>query len=67
MDCCEDPNDELNSSIYHTGQPCLEKGCTKPAGTGWSPFWCQACNAARMKRISQNLEEMLKCFEELDK
>jgi hypothetical protein len=52
----EDPTDPLNAAKYHTGQSCVEKGCTRPAGTHWSPFWCQPCNAARMNRISANLE-----------
>lgn len=52
----EDPNDPLNAATHHTGKECIEKGCTRPAGTSWSPFWCQPCNSARMTRISDQLE-----------
>ncbi len=51
----EDPADELNSAKYHTGKQCVERGCTRPAGTHWSKFWCQPCNAARMNRIGSFL------------
>lgn len=52
MERYEDPQDPLNATSYHTGKTCIEKGCSRPAGTHWSPFWCQQCNAARMRRIS---------------
>lgn len=52
----ENPDDPLNAASYHTGRPCIERGCERPAGTHWSRFWCQPCNAARMKRISGVLE-----------
>lgn len=55
-----DPEDPLNASSYHTGRPCIEKGCDRPAGTHWSPYWCQPCNSARMSRISASLEALLK-------
>ena len=54
----EDPDHEFNSAKYHTGKECIEAGCTKPAGTAWSPHWCQACNCERMQRITQQLNEM---------
>ena len=41
----------------------MEKGCTNPAGTHWSRFWCQPCNAIRMNRISENLEREMARFE----
>lgn len=53
----EDPKHPGNSPNYHTGKLCVE-GCGRPAGTAWSPLWCQPCNAARMKKISAQLEEI---------
>lgn len=50
----QDPNDPLNGPEYHTGKLCCE-GCGRPAGTAWSPHWCQPCNAARMDRIGSFL------------
>ena len=52
----DDPNDELNSSKYQTGKLCIVRGCGKPAGTHWSPFFCQPCNANRMRRIGAVLD-----------
>lgn len=23
-----------------SGRPCVERGCTEPAGTLWGPLWC---------------------------
>lgn len=60
---CADPNDPLNSPKYHTGKPCVERGCVKPAGTAWSPFWCQAHNAERMARVNDSMEIMLEAFQ----
>jgi hypothetical protein len=55
----EDPGDPLNSARYHTpGKQCIERGCTRQAGTAWSPHWCQPCNAARMKRIGNSFAQM---------
>ncbi len=59
----EDPEHEGNQSTFHTGKPCIEKGCSQPAGTAWSPFWCFPCNVVRITRISKNMEEILKSFE----
>jgi hypothetical protein len=56
----EDPSDPLNGPEYHTGKACIEPGCKRQAGTAWSPYWCQPCNAERMNRISQSLNGMLK-------
>ena len=53
-----DPSDPLNAPKYHAGKPCIERGCNNPAGTAWSRFWCQPCNAKRMDRISASLEKM---------
>ena len=54
-----EPSDPLNDASHHTGRPCIEKGCDRPAGTHWSPLWCQPCNTERMDRISRNLEQEL--------
>lgn len=54
----QDPAHRGNSAEYHTGKPCMEKGCKEPAGTAWGKFWCFKHNVARMDRISANLEGM---------
>jgi len=59
LEAFEDPENVGNSPKYHTGKKCIEKGCNKPAGTAWSPFWCFECNVKRMKRIAQQLENLL--------
>ena len=57
-----DPADLLNGKRYHTGRPCIERGCDKPAGTAWSPLWCQACNEKRMDGIGVFLrQEVERC------
>lgn len=56
MEPCQDPSHPLNSFEYYTGRGCIEIGCDKPAGTGWGPFWCQACNAKRLTRIGTFLQ-----------
>ena len=53
-----DPSDPLNGPEHHSGKPCVERGCSNPAGTAWSPFWCQQHNAARMKRIDASFNAM---------
>lgn len=40
-----------NSPEHHTGKPCIEAGCDKPAGTVWSEHWCFEHNVERMDRI----------------
>ena len=55
----QDRNDEGNSAEHHTGKPCIEKNCNKPAGTLWSPLWCFECNVERMDRINASLERMV--------
>lgn len=45
-----------NGKVYHTGKPCIEDDCKRPAGTAWSPHWCFACNVERMDRITRNLQ-----------
>lgn len=51
MERYQDPSDPLNAASYHTGKKCVERGCDRSAGTHWSKFWCQPCNAARLGRI----------------
>lgn len=60
MDAFEDSSDPGNGLEYHTGKPCIEAGCDRPAGTAWSPYWCFECNVRRIKRISNQFEELLK-------
>lgn len=60
MDAFEDPSDPGNGPEYHTGKPCIEAGCDRPAGTAWSPYWCFECNVKRIKRVSDQFEELLK-------
>lgn len=63
MERYQDPNDPLNGASYHTGKKCVERGCDRPAGTHWSKFWCQPCNAARLGRISGFLEHEVLRYE----
>jgi len=56
----EDPNNKGNSYIYYTGKPCIEPECNEPAGTVWSPFWCFKHNVERIKRISIQLDNIVK-------
>lgn len=60
MEAFEDPSHPGNSEKYHTGKPCYEAGCNRPAGTAWSPYWCFECNVERMKRIGASLRAMVK-------
>lgn len=59
MDIWRDSDYKGNSSFYHTGKKCITKGCENPAGTTWSPNWCQPCNADRIDRISTNLKDIV--------
>lgn len=52
-----DPADPANGSEHHTGKLCIE-GCGRPAGTAWSPYWCQPCNAERMDRVGAQLRAL---------
>ena len=58
----EDPDHEGNTSKYHTGKKCIEKDCNKPAGTAWSPYWCFECNVKRIRRIDNQLLDIVKDF-----
>jgi len=35
-----------------------EGKCNNPAGTKWSPHWCEECNRKRLDHITNRLEEM---------
>jgi len=59
MEAYEDPDHPYNGPEYHTGKKCIERGCTYPAGTKWSPLWCQAHNAERIKRIDGSMESLV--------
>lgn len=65
MERFEDPKDPLNGPAYHTGKLCVQPGCRRPAGTNWSAFLCQPCNAERMARITRTLEHELARLEGL--
>ena len=54
-----DRNHPGNGDVHLSGKACVEKGCTSPAGTLWSPFWCFEHNIERMERIGRNLEAEL--------
>ena len=58
LEAFEDPNHRGNSTKYHTGKPCVTPGCLNPAGTAWSPLWCQPCNVDRIRRITRQLEQV---------
>lgn len=58
MNRWRDKNDVLNSPEYHTGKKCMTLGCRSPAGTAWSPFWCQFHNAERMDHLDKSLKEI---------
>ena len=59
MEKYQDPEDPLNGKGYLTGKLCIE-GCGRLAGTAWSKFWCQPCNAERMDRIGKELLKIAK-------
>jgi len=55
IDRWRDLLDTGNGAGHWTGKPCVEVGCTLPAGTLWSPLWCAPHNAERIARISASL------------
>lgn len=55
----EDPDHEGNSSKYHTGEQCYNRGCTNPAGTAWGKLWCFECNVKRINRINNQFNTLL--------
>ena len=56
----DDIHDELNSEKYRTGKKCID--CENPAGTAWSPLWCQPCNAKRMFRLDKQFKMIDETF-----
>lgn len=62
MEAYEDPSHKGNQPTYHTGKPCIEDGCDRPAGTAWSPHWCFEHNVERIKRITQQFGEIKEGF-----
>ena len=56
----EDPRHRGNGPQYHTGKACLTPGCTRPAGTAWSRYWCFECNVERIKKIDSQLNGLIK-------
>lgn len=59
MKAYEDTHNIGNSEKYHTGLKCINDACQNKAGTAWSPYWCQPCNAKRIDKISATLEDMI--------
>ncbi len=53
-----DPNHRGNSADHHTGKPCVERGCDKPAGTAWSPLWCFDHNVERLQRCDRFFQSL---------
>ena len=56
---------DIDPPEFRTGERCigfgpLEGKCDKPAGTAWSPFWCDSCNKERLDHVSKRLESMIK-------
>ncbi len=52
----QDPKHPGNSLQHRSGKPCIDRGCTEPAGTLWSPLLCFRHNVERLDRITVNLE-----------
>lgn len=57
------PGHPLNGPEYRTGKTCVGyprgSSCDKPAGTWWSPYWCQACNTKRLDAINTSLQTIV--------
>lgn len=60
----DDPDDKRNGPVHHTGKQCVENGCSNPAGTAWSPFWCFECNVKRINKITAQLDQISAELEE---
>lgn len=54
----QDPGHPYNGEKFRSGKQCIN-GCSRPAGTAWSPHWCQPCNQERMDGITASLENSL--------
>ncbi len=63
MENYENPEHPFNSQRYHSGFRCAgyarDVECDTKAGTAWSPYFCQECNAKRIRRISRCLSDIL--------
>lgn len=59
LEAYKDPTHEGNTDKYHTGKQCITDGCTKPAGTLWSPAWCFEHNVERLSRITASLDGII--------
>jgi hypothetical protein len=55
----EDPNHPGNGPKYHTGKQCYVHGCTNPAGTAWSPYWCFEHNVERIRCVDKQLSDIV--------
>lgn len=58
MENYENPKHKLNGPKYRTGKKCINQNCVNEAGTAWSEFLCQPCNALRMKHIDSQLRDI---------
>ena len=43
----------------------FEGKCLNEAGTKWSPYWCERCNALRFEHIDKRFAKLGKRFDEL--
>ena len=59
----EDPSHPGNGPAYHSGEPSHVKGCDRPAGTFWLPYWCFEHNVERIRRITRQLDEIAAAYE----
>jgi hypothetical protein len=44
---------------------CYVPGCTEPPGTHWGPHWCPDHDAERINRISRQLDQIRRTFDDL--
>lgn len=73
----DDTNDERKKLIdarlpddgygqrYWTGKDCIIAGCIEPAGTGWGPLWCKKHDIERRNRVTAQMEDLLRQFDNL--
>ncbi|MEE8551541.1 MAG: hypothetical protein V3T08_09850 [Gemmatimonadota bacterium] len=40
-------------------RPCVEPGCSEPAGTPWTRFWCPGHDVGRRHRVTSSLERLV--------
>ena len=43
---------------------CVEQGCDEPAGTRWSPYWCERHDKERRDRITEQLDGLVAAAKE---